>query len=248
MRRTLAIIGGLALGLCFSQFPEYAQQYEQRLGGAVDELKSIVADFDKDATRFGLTRQQALERYAVSPDDFLVARGTSMEATLTRYTKLNTMLTDLQNAGPLERVVHLGDYLDTDVGGRALEAYKPAVPVTMEGFAWGLAGWVIGYLLVYPLLGFLTLPFRWRRGKTPHHRAPLWRRAPREVVVDEIIVPARAREPVVEIIEAVPVPPALTPAVVPTVTPAPVQAALPKAAPPVRETQREADYRIARSI
>jgi hypothetical protein len=180
------MIGGLALGLCFSQFPEYAQQYEQRLGGAVDELKGIVADFDHDATSFGLTREDALKRYAVSPDGFIVERGTSMDRTLARYSMLNGMLTDLQNAGPLERVWHLGDYLDSDVGARALQTYKPAVPVTLEGFAWGLAGWAIGYLLVYPLLGFFTLPFRWRRGRTPHPKAPLWRGRRSEVAVETV--------------------------------------------------------------
>ena len=42
MRRALSILGGLVLGFGFAQFPEYAQQYEQRLGGAVDELRIIV--------------------------------------------------------------------------------------------------------------------------------------------------------------------------------------------------------------
>lgn len=234
MRRTLAMVGGLALGLCFSQFPEYAQQYEQRLGGAVDELRSIVVDFDRDAARFGLTRDQALQRYAVSPDDFLVARGTSMDQTLARYDKLSAMLADLQNATPLERVAHLGDYLDTDVGQRALAAYKPAVPVTFEGIAWGLAGWLIGYILLYPFLGFFTLPFRWRRGRTPHRAAPLWRRR-REVLVDEVIVPTDPRQPVVELLAAVPV--AATPS-----PPAPPRIV------PRRESQREADQRIVREI
>lgn len=226
MRRTLAVIAGLALGVCFSQFPEYAQQYEQRLGGAVDELRAIVDDFDADATRFGLTRQQALERYAISPDDFLIARGTGMAATLARYDRLNAMLTDLQRATPLERVTHLGDYLDTDVGARALAAYKPAVPVTMEGIGWGLAGWIIGYLVAYPLLGFLTLPLRWRRGRTPHPRAPLWRGRPMSTT-PLIPSPRRAwrREP----------PPAPQPAS--------------SAQGPLRaEARREADDRIVREI
>jgi hypothetical protein len=39
MRRSLSLLGGLGLGLALSQFPEYAQQYTQRLGGAVDELR-----------------------------------------------------------------------------------------------------------------------------------------------------------------------------------------------------------------
>lgn len=236
MRRTLAMVGGLALGLCFSQFPEYAQQYEQRLGGAVDELRTIVDDFDRDATRYGLTRQEALERYAVSPDTFIVARGTSMDRTLARYAQLSAMLADLQHAGPLERVTHLGDYLDREVGARALENFKPAVPVTAEGIGWGLAGWLIGYLILYPILGLFTLPFRWRRGRTPHRRAQLWRRRPPEVIVVETITepmvraapePAVGAEPLVIVAEARPVPG--------------------KPAPP-RESRRDADLRIVREI
>jgi hypothetical protein len=232
MRRTLAVLGGLGLALGFSQFPEYAQQYEQRLGGAVDELKSIVTDFDRDAQRFGLTRQEALQRYAVSPDDFLIARGTSMDQTLSRYDKLSGMLADLQNAGPLGRVAHLPDYLDTDVGARALQAYKPAVPVTAEGLGWGVAGWIIGYLILYPLLGLFTLPFRWRRGQSPHRRVPRPRRERRPVEVEAVsfaeIVPKRGtpRE-TVEVIE--------------TRVPEPV-------VPARRETQREIDERIVRQI
>lgn len=242
MRRMLTMVGGLALGLCFSQFPEYAQQYEQRLGGAVDELRTIVDDFDRDATRFGLTRQQALERYTVSPDDFLVARGTSMDRTLARYQELTGMLSDLQQAGPLQRVAHLGDYLDSDVGARALQNFKPAVPVTPEGIGWGLAGWIIGYLVLYPILGLFTLPLRWRRGKTPHRRAQFWRRAPEVAVVEASTAPTvRMRSEPSMRTRSEP-----APAVEPVMTVAEPRALAPKA--PRAETQREADLRIVREI
>jgi hypothetical protein len=176
MRRALSILGGLVLGFGFAQFPEYAQQYEQRLGGAVDELRVIVDDFDRAATAFGLSREDALLRYAVSPDEFLIDRGLSMRTTLERYERLNADLAELQNAGPLQRVQHLDRYLDSDVGARALENYQPAVPVTGEGFAWGIAGTLIGYILFYPFFGFITLPFRWRDGRTPAHKVGVGRR------------------------------------------------------------------------
>ena len=191
MRRTLGIVGGLALGLAFSQFPEYAQQYEQRLGGAVDELRIIVADLDRDAEKFGLTREEAIQRYEVSPDTFLVARGVSMERTLARYEYLSKTLADLQSAGPIERLQHLPDYLDSEIGARAWQAYKPAVPVTPEGIMWGLGGLLLGYIALYPILGFLTLPFRWRNGKLPHRKVLLFQRRPREVIET---VPASPRE------------------------------------------------------
>ena len=49
IRRLISIVGGVGLGLVASQFPEYAQQYEQRLGGAVDELRVFVEKFDASA-------------------------------------------------------------------------------------------------------------------------------------------------------------------------------------------------------
>ncbi len=184
MRRTLATLGGLGLALGFSQFPEYAQQYEQRLGGAVDELRIITQDFDADAQKFGLSRDEALQHYAVSSDSFLVGRGVSMQRTLARYQALSAALADLQGAGPLQRIQHLGDYLDSDIGARALAAYKPAVPVTPEGFMWAIAGFLGGSLLVSALLGFITLPFRWRNGHLPHQRVPLWRRRRKAAAVE----------------------------------------------------------------
>ena len=53
--RALALLGGLAGGVSLSQFPEYSQQYIQRLAGAVDELTLFVEGFDADATSVGLT-------------------------------------------------------------------------------------------------------------------------------------------------------------------------------------------------
>ena len=171
MRRMLATVGGLALGLCFSQFPEYAQQYEQRLGGAVDELRIITGEFDAAAQTAGLTRDQAFQRYEASSDSFLAGRGVSMQAIFARYGQLSTDLADLQGASPLQRLEHLGQYLDSEVGKRALQNYRPAVPVTPEGVMWALGGLVLGYLLLTALLGFLTLPLRWRRGQVPHRKA-----------------------------------------------------------------------------
>ena len=176
MRRTLATLGGLGLAVAFSQFPEYAQQYNQRLGGAVDELRIITQDFDADAQKFGLSRDEALQRYAVSSDSFLVGRGVSMRRTLARYQALSAALADLQGAGPLQRIQHLGDSLDSDIGARTLAAYEPAVPVTPEGFMWAGAGFLGGSLLVSALIAFVTLPFRWRNGHLPHRRVPLWQR------------------------------------------------------------------------
>ena len=163
MRRMIAGVGGLGLALVLSQFPEYAQQYTQRLGGAVDELRVITEDFDRAAAEGGLDRATALGRYEASNDDFLAGRGSSMTATFQRYDQLSATLARIENADAIERLQSLPAYLDTDIGRRTLESYKPAVPVTMEGILYAGGGFILGYLVLSGLWRFLALPFRRRR-------------------------------------------------------------------------------------
>lgn len=163
MRRMIAGIGGLGLALVLSQFPEYAQQYTQRLGGAVDELRVITEDFDRAAAEGGLDRATALGRYEASNDDFLAGRGTSMTSTFQRYDQLSATLARIQNADAVERLQSLPAYLDTDIGRRTLESYKPAVPVTMEGILYAGGGFILGYLVLSGIWRFVTLPFRRQR-------------------------------------------------------------------------------------
>ena len=49
--RRLAAAIGLLFALLGMQGPEFTQQYRQRLGGALDELKRAVSVFDADAAR-----------------------------------------------------------------------------------------------------------------------------------------------------------------------------------------------------
>ena len=162
MRRFVAGIGGIGLAVVLSQFPEYAQQYTQRLGGAVDELRREVEQFDAQALAGGLTRAEALDRYSASNDEFLAGRGVSMAGTIQRFEYLSTTLEQVQGAGPIERFQQLPAYWDTDIGMRTLDNYKPAVPVTMEGIFYAGGGFILGYLLTSGVWRFLALPFRKR--------------------------------------------------------------------------------------
>jgi hypothetical protein len=160
MRRIVAGVGGLGLAIALSQFPEYAQQYTQRLGGAVDELRIITEEFDRAAAEGGLDRTAALERYNAADDDFLAGRGGSMTATFQRYEELSTTLARIENADPVQRFQQLPAYLDTDIGQRTLEAYKPAIPVTIEGILYAGGGFILGYLILSGLWRFAAMPFK----------------------------------------------------------------------------------------
>ena len=54
--RTLSLAAGLFGAVVAAQLPELVQQYNQRLGGAIDEVAAIVSRFDYDAASNSLKR------------------------------------------------------------------------------------------------------------------------------------------------------------------------------------------------
>ncbi|MBX4959852.1 DUF2937 family protein [Rhizobium lentis] len=161
--RIIAIVAGLAGGTVFSQAPEFAQQYRQRIGGAIDELRVIVDDFNRQAAQHHLNRQQALSAYAQSADDFLRDRGVSMQSTITRYEKLQLQQLKLATAAPVAKPFVLLGNADDVVFANTWRDFVPGVPVSFAGLVWGAIGFV-GGSVVAALLGFGVRRIIRRRG------------------------------------------------------------------------------------
>jgi len=162
--RGVILAVGLAGGTLFSQAPEFAQQYRQRIGGAIDELRIIVDDFTKQAAEHHLDRQQALDVYARSPDDFLRDRGLSMRSTLERYERLVTQQSDLGRAAPVAKPFILMRNADDGILASTWQDFVPAVPVSFAGIVWAAIGFVGGWI-VAALLGVgAKRAVQWRPG------------------------------------------------------------------------------------
>lgn len=163
-RLAAMFLGGLgAVGA--SQAPEFAQQYQQRLGGALDELRAIVQSFDQDAAREGLDRKAGLLRMENSPDSFVARRGRSFGETIRRYEALEAQKAALDRPNPFDRVAALVKGYDAQIARRAMESYRPAVPVTAEGLLFALSGFLAGAMSGGLLGTILRLPFRRRTAK-----------------------------------------------------------------------------------
>ena len=67
-RADFALAIAFIAALIGSQGPEFGQQYRQRIGGALDELKRIVAEFDAAAATERLTPPQAIDRLEQNDD------------------------------------------------------------------------------------------------------------------------------------------------------------------------------------
>ncbi len=152
MFRLLALLCSLFFGGVASQLPEFAQQYRQRLGGAIDELNRIAEQFVNDAHAEGLDRTQALARYQLAGDPFLGRRGRSMIEILARLDRLKQQQAELDQAGPFTRLAPTLAQLDGEVARHTLDNFEPAVPVTQEGLGLGALGLLVGRLIA-PIFG-----------------------------------------------------------------------------------------------
>lgn len=160
--RVLVLIGGLAGATSFSQFPEFSQQYVQRLGGAVDALSEVVAAFDRDAAREGLSRSEALVDLAQA-GGFGARRAETMAATITRRDRLADDLAALREIGPFTRASVATRFTDSEIARRTWDDFRPALPLTFEGAVFGGAGFLAGAGLLSVLSWLLRLLFVRRR-------------------------------------------------------------------------------------
>ncbi|MGH1577541.1 DUF2937 family protein [Planktotalea sp.] len=156
--RALALVMGLSGAAGVSQFPEYSQQYVQRLGGAVDELARFMDDFDADAASLDLTREAALVDLAKG-GEMGAARADTMVATIDRHARFSADLEEMQGLGPFSRAKYAARFTDSELAGRVWENYKPAMPVTFEGAIFAFIGFLGGLALFSALIWLLRLPF-----------------------------------------------------------------------------------------
>lgn len=138
----------IAVGLCgavgLSQFPEYAQQYKQRLSGAVEELSWVVAQFDADAANLGMTRSEALQNLQNS-SALAQARAGSMSDVILRYERLSRDLAILNKAASIYAPRNILRFTEQKLARDTLSAFKPAIPFTLQGVLFGAVGFALGY-------------------------------------------------------------------------------------------------------
>jgi hypothetical protein len=154
----VAFVMGLVFAFVLSQMPEFAQQYRQRLGGAIDELQRIIQQFDEDSRRSGYDRMGALRLMASNNEQLVRDQASRMEEVVARHDRLRAQESAFRNGGSFVRLSAFILNFDGPLVERTVLAYEPAVPVTTEGVLLAGGGFLAAYLLL-PAFG----EFRRRR-------------------------------------------------------------------------------------
>jgi hypothetical protein len=156
--RRFALAVALLAAALASQCPEFVQQYTQRLGGAIDELRAIVARFDQEASTRSLSRADAIARLESNPDPLAEDRGRDMEATVARLDRLERQRDGFAAAGPLSRYAVFLENFDRQTAAGTYADFSPAIPATLGGLVAAIVGFVLGLLGLHGA----ALPFRRR--------------------------------------------------------------------------------------
>lgn len=159
--KALTLAGGLAGAAACSQYPEFSQQYIQRLAGQVDALSVVVADFDRSAGANGLSRVAALDQ--LQGTAFLTARKVDMQNAFARFDRLSSNLTFLRLASPVERIAMPHRLADPDTFNATWADFRPAVPLSTAGAVAAGVGFLAGWGVVGLGLSVLLWPFRRRK-------------------------------------------------------------------------------------
>lgn len=154
------MIGGVSGAAGLSQFPEFSQQYLQRLAGKVDALQAVVADFDASAARNDLSREAALAELAGTA--FLGDRQADMRRNFADHLRLSADLDRLRGATPLARLAMPQRMGDPETLAAAWADFRPAIPATLDGAVSAGVGYVAGWSLLAGLWALLRWPFRRR--------------------------------------------------------------------------------------
>ena len=161
--RICAMGCGLLGALVASQGPEFSQQYRQRLGGGIDELRQVIARFDADARAHGETPESAITRLRGNADDLASRQGTAMQGNVERLGRLESHRRRMVEAGPFGRIASMVREGDTDILNATYGDFEPAVPVTQEGVLSAASGFVVAWGGLLLLATFIRSLFRRRR-------------------------------------------------------------------------------------
>ena len=151
MKLVFTIITALLFGSLLSQFPEFYQQYLQRLGGQLDGIRLEITDLDQRAESAQKNRFEYIRRLLENDDPIVQNEGDNLARLLGKQIKLQRTFDDLNSSNPLWRSVRFAHHFNNEIAIPTLDSFRPAIPITVEGayyFSLGaFLGWFFSWLL-----------------------------------------------------------------------------------------------------
>jgi hypothetical protein len=139
-----AIALAVLVGFAVSQVPRFIQEYEQRLGGALQEASRQLDEFRRNAEDAGLSFNEYVGRHLDGSDAALRATGRTIQNSVLRVADLREQVQRLSDATKFGKPVVLCRTYDGSLLRATWDRF--AITATFDP-VFGLIGLVLGWLL-----------------------------------------------------------------------------------------------------
>jgi hypothetical protein len=140
----LVLIGGVLAGGCV---PGFITQYQQRVGGRLDQVKIDLAPFQEIARRFhGGDLGALVQHHLASADRSFNAEGQAVQAMVDNYARLQAMMDGL-NGSVWQQIGYLARHFDRGIGAATWQDFLPSFNLDpaslMVAGAFGILCWLV---------------------------------------------------------------------------------------------------------
>ena len=139
-----AIALAVLVGFAVSQVPRYIQEYEQRLGGALQEATRQLDEFRRNAEVAGLSFNEYVGRHLDNPDPAMRATGRTIQNSVLRVADLRDQVQRLRDASKFTKPLVLSKTYEGALLHATWDTF--AITATFDP-AFGAIGLVLGWLL-----------------------------------------------------------------------------------------------------
>ena len=156
LREAMAMMLALVVAIAASQVPAFVQQYQQRLGGALQEAQRQLGEFEANATASGLSFNDYVKRLSQNADPAVARTGETVGGAARRVADLGAQAQALADASHLLRPLVLAGRYDSELLAGTWRQFDYTLLLDPE---FALVGLVLGWL-IHRLLWTLLRLFR----------------------------------------------------------------------------------------
>lgn len=141
--RVILLLGVMTGGCA----PSFINQYQQRVGGRLDQVLQDLAPFQEIANRYhGGSLDALVQHHLNSSDRTFYEEGAAIQAMMDSVVRLREALAGL-DTDVLHQLLYLGQHYDPEIVSATLAIYEPAFVISMESLTvaaiLGLAVWLL---------------------------------------------------------------------------------------------------------
>jgi len=142
------------------QFPEFIQQYSQRLSGHLNEALSQLSEHQLVADRhFDGSLKSMVEKYLTNSEPSIKETAVIINNISHRVTDLKSQLFNIQETEYIERLYYFITQFDSSMAEATLKQYQLAIPLNLPALLTGIILALSIILIIYILLSLIKIVF-----------------------------------------------------------------------------------------